>query len=433
MNILLIVPPIDVYLTPLAGIGILSAMAKKAGHCVEVLDLNILLYNDPEMNKLLWRRELSHYLDIQAINDFVWDIGLGEILERSIPSFDGDIDMVGIRTSADSKLMAVKIAKWFRTNHPNTTTIAGGPQTWYGYKSGYFDKIIHGYAEVEFAKLIGLSNMDGVIPDFSFASKYNYINDDMLPVETSRGCVHHCGFCSERIFEKFKTFPMDYVQKCFRYARDHGYKEIYFVDSLLNYTPNYLNDILGALKDHGLVCRCNLTPFNLSRENIEKLAETTTNAFCGIETFSSNFAMKLGKPGERDQITKILHLMNEVGLSIDTGIIIGGPPFQTREEFLEDINTIILHKDVLSKVIVSPLRIFENTPMHTKEFDGYSTIGWEIHEGDFNNRLSWLREMTEKLQEAGVCTEVTPKGIKNWISGLRKENRRYNEYLKEGH
>ncbi len=432
MNILLIVPPTDVYLTPLMGIGILSAMAKKAGHCVEVLDLNILLYNDPEINKLLWRRELSHYLDIQAINDFIWDISLGGILERSIPNFDGDIDMVGIRTSANSKLMAIKIAKWFRTNHPNTTTVAGGPQTWYGYKSEYFDKIIHGYAEVKFAELVGLPSMEGVIPDFSFASKYNYINNNMLPVETSRGCVHHCGFCSERIFEKFKTFPVDYVQKCFHYARDRGYKEIYFTDSLLNHTPNYLNGILDALKDYGLTCRCNLTPFNISRGNIERLTETATNVFCGIETFSNSFASKLGKPGERAQIIEVLHLMKEMGLSIETGMIIGGPPFQTHKEFLEDIDAIILHRDVLSKVIVSPLRIFKGTSLHTREFNGYSAIGWGTHEGDFDNRLSWLKEMTEKLQEAGIYTEVPSDGIKSWISGLRKENKRYDECIKEG-
>jgi len=422
-NIVLIIPPADIYLTPLLGIGILSAMAKSGGHNVNVIDLNILLYNDIEIDKLLWCRDLNHYWDSEDICDFIWDSKLREMLTGS-HDFN-DVDIVGIRISVNSKVISNKIAEWFNSNYPGIKLIGGGPQTWCVYNNHrYFDKMICGYAEKEFASIIGLTDYNKVIPDFSWASDYKYIKSDMLPIETGRGCVYRCSFCQERKFGKFEMHPIDFIETNLRLIKKSNFDEVYFVDSLINPTPNRLNRILNLTKDVGLKCHCNIVPFNLTKENIEGLKEVSKDCFVGIETFSDEFAGKLKKPGERSKILKVLDMMREVGLKIRTGIIVGGLPFQTEEELLLDIELIVSYGDVINKVIVSPLRIFNNSELFNCGMD-YSEIGWEFNKGDFDSRLYSLKFMTKELEQAGIKTEVSTVGMEDWVNGLKREDKRF--------
>ena len=423
MNILIIIPPADSYLTPLLGVGILSSMAKKAGHNVDVIDLNITLYNNPEIDHILWCRDFNGCWDSEDVCDLIWRSKLKDILENNC-NFN-EVDSVFIRVAANSKRMANKIAKWVRENYPRIKLIAGGPQTWYkeynNYK--YFDRIISGYAEEEFANIIGLSNYTETLPDFSWAYNYKYVNNKMLPMETSRGCIYGCSFCKEKTFGKFEIVPEDLLEKNLDFIKKSNCEEVYFVDSLFNYIPERMDKVLDLTKKIGLKCSCNVVPSTLTKTNIEKLKEVAKGCFVGIETFCSSFAEKLGKPGKRDEIFNVLNTMRKIGLKIQTGMIVGGYPFQTEDEFLSDIKTLSSYKDVIDKVIVSPLRIFRDSKLFDKRMD-HSEIGWEFNSGDFNNRMDSLIFMTKELEKAGINTEVSVEGIEDWIDGLRKENKR---------
>lgn len=427
-NIVLIVPPADIYLTPLLGIGILSAIAKKAGHNVDVIDLNIILYNNPEIDNLLWCRDLNNYWDSKDVCDFIWDSKLRMILEESRDFTD--VDIVGIRIAANSKMVGNKIAEWFHNNYPNIKLIGGGPQTWYdGHEYEYFDEIMYGYMEKEFARMVGLSEYDEIIPDLTYGLDHKYINDDMLPVETSRGCVYACKFCQERKFGKFEVLSINSVKRNLKLIKESGFKKVYFVDSLINSTSKRLNEVLDLTKDMGLKCYCNVVPYNLTMENIKKLKEVSYGCFTGIETFSDKFASRLGKPGSRKKIIKVLNMMRQIGLKIDTGIIIGGSPFQTREDIMLDTKSLISYNDVIDKVILSPLRIFRNSDLFNHKMN-HTDIGWEFNEGDFDTRLSYLTPMTKELQQGGINTEVSIIGMEDWINGLKREDKHFRRQRK---
>lgn len=424
MNISIIIPPADIYLTPLLGIGILSSMVKRTGHSVNIVDLNILLYNNIEIDNLLWCRDFNNYWDSEDVCDLIWRSKIKDILKNDY-NFD-KTDIILIRVSANSKVMANKIAKWFKRNHPKIKLVVGGPQTWYeeynDYK--YFDNVIGKYAEKEFASMIGLSDYTEILPDFTWASNYKYINNKMLPMETSRGCIYNCSFCKEREFGKFELVSERLLEKNLNLIKGLNCEEVYFVDSLINHTPERLDRILDLTMKSGLRCVCNAVPFTLTRKNIENLKNVTTGCFVGIETFSDSFAKKLGKPGKRRKILNILNIMRDVGFKIQTGIIIGGDPFQTKDDLLLDINTMSSYRDVIDKVIISPLRIFEDSTLLDKRMN-HSEIGWEFNPGDFDNRMNNLIFMTKELEKVGVKTEVSVKGIGDWVSGLREENRRF--------
>ena len=426
LNIVLIIPPADIYLTPSLGIALLSSMVKRAGHNVDVIDLNILLYNDIEIDKLLWRRDLNHYWDSEDVCNFIWDSKVRKMLENS-HDFN-DVDIVGIRISQNSKIMANKIAEWFRSTYPKIKLIGGGPDTWFnpGDQKYYnnFDKIIYGHAEKEFANIIGLTDDSELVPDFSWGLNNEYINNNMLPIETSRGCIYKCKFCQERRFGKFEILSMEHVKKNLDLVKRLNVKTVYFVDSFINTTDDRLNELLNLTKRTGLKCYCNIVPFNLTMENIKKLKEVSDGCFAGIETFSDKFATKLRKPGSRNEIIKVLDMMRQVGLKIETGIIIGGPPFQTEKDVMSDVTSIIAYSDVINKVMLSPLRIFKNSELFDQKMD-HTDIGWEFNDGDFNTRLSYLKTATEKLYQAGINTEVSPVGIEDWINGLKREDEHF--------
>jgi radical SAM superfamily enzyme YgiQ (UPF0313 family) len=424
MNILIIIPPADSYLTPLLGVGILSSIAKKAGHNVNVIDLNIMLYNDIEVDNLLWRRDFNDCWDSEDICDLIWRSKLKYILEDNCNL--NEVDSVFIRVAANSKLIANKIAKWVRESYPRIKLTAGGPQTWYKEYNDYeyFDRVIKGYAEKEFAGMVGLSDYIETLPDFTWSSDHKYINDKMLPMETSRGCIYNCSFCQEKKFGRFEISSYDFLKKNLSLIKKLNYKEVYFSDSLLNCTPERLDNVLDLTKESGLKCKCNLVPFTLTKKNIEKLKKVSKGCFVGIETFSDRFAKKMRKPGKRNEIFEVLNVMRKVGLKIQTGMIIGGQPFQTENEFLSDIKDLSSYNDVIDKVIVSPLRVFNDSALFDKRMD-YSEIGWEFNSGDFDNRMDCIIFMTKELEKSGINTEVSVEGVEDWINGIREENKRF--------
>lgn len=425
-NIVLVIPPADIYLSPLLGIGILYAMAKEAGHNVEVIDLNIDLYNSAEINQLTWRRGLNFYWNIPEVCNFIWDSSIEALLENGVKQLPFEnIDVVGIRLAADSRFMAYKIAGWFKEHYSDALRVAGGPDTWFEKPNRplLFDKELIGYAEGDFAKLIGLDNYH-VKPDFSFAEKYQYLRHNIMPSETCRGCIHKCTFCKERQFGRFSVYPYKTVIQNLSNIKHSGHREVYFVDSLLNHTTTHLKNVLKIVRKMELTCSYNITPINLDEHCISLMGEVSNKIFLGIETFSEDFAQHLGKPGSRKAVAKNLNLLRKHGVSIETGIIIAGYPFQNRWEFDKDVETIISYKDVLSKIVISPLRIYKGTALRKGWLKYPTAIGWwKDNPEEFQIRLEWLVEMTERLEHAGVSLEVPLSEVRSWIKGMLMEPR----------
>jgi len=52
-----------------------------------------------------------------------------------------------------------------------------------------------------------------------------------LPVQTSRGCVHRCPYCSVAAFNqhRFRQMPVDYVVACIKKEKKLGYRNFTFI------------------------------------------------------------------------------------------------------------------------------------------------------------------------------------------------------------
>lgn len=421
MNILFVVPPPDFYLSMNLGVAILSKMAIEAGHNVEVLDLNIDLYQNGEINKYSWCRDLNFHWEKQEVVDFIWDSSLEVLSEDALNKIKfKTIDMVCIRLTDLSYLMAEKLAGWFRNRYKNIKIIGGGPYTWTAKdKLKSFDEILQGYAEERFSKIIDSDKYSGAY-NLDFSHDYEYIYPDTFPIETSRGCPHKCIFCCERKFCNFQIFPYEVVENNIKNI-SASYNNLYFVDSLINPTLKHLNKILDYVERYELTLNCNLTPITLDSASIIRLKNLAGRVFLGIETFSQTYADKLNKPGHRSLVIKNLELMRKYGLKVETGIIISGPPFQTESDLSYDISLLKEFKDVFSKVILSPLRIFEMADISKCKLNVPSPVRWwENSYLEVEERLNNFLFMTQELEDNGVKTETNYSGSKKFIDNILK-------------
>lgn len=78
-----------------------------------------------------------------------------------------------------------------------------------------------------------------------------------LPIETSRGCINHCGFCyGPDFWGPYRSRTVEQVQDYLSYIKHRGVEEVFIEDDAINAsTPRFLG-ILDALKARKLYWSC---------------------------------------------------------------------------------------------------------------------------------------------------------------------------------
>jgi radical SAM superfamily enzyme YgiQ (UPF0313 family) len=341
--------------------------------------------------------------------------------------------------------------------------VYGGAKTPYTLIDKNVDYYVLGYADVTILELtdflagkkqsiehIEEVEIDGVkkykIDSFKYAEprmdsistswwrkEFNILPAESLPIETGRGCIFKCKFCSFPLLGKKKG---TYTRSCgiireelIKTFETTGTTSFYITDDTFNDDNDKMEEFHKMFTS--LPFKPKLTGYlrldliNKYTHQADLLSEMGfVGAFFGIETLQPESAKSIGKGLHPNKVKDRLYWLAEKWknkINVTSGFILG-LPYDTTDYFDELFNWSLEDDNPLQEIIFYPLKLFNNKT--NKELDRYNSefaINPEIYGYEFNTITDW-RLPSQKL-DYNMCKNIAEyynniRGPKNKISSF---------------
>jgi radical SAM superfamily enzyme YgiQ (UPF0313 family) len=304
-------------LFPPYNISKLTGMLRNNGYSVKAYDINIEAYHFflKEHGEDYWKSE-RYFLwqDKENFDKYILP-DLQPILYRIAEdiAFSG-VRVVGFSLYITNYFATMVLVRYLKELVPDICFIVGGPETitgsyWFDSDAkNIFNYIFVGEAEETLLytletlpeeypinKIVGSvdSRLDLDVyayPDYSDYVLSNYLMSG-ASIETSRGCVAKCSFCTETHFWKFRsTTPERVVEEIEHQVEKYGIKHFWFVDSLVNGDIKNFIQLLDLLIEKPWEIRWNSyarCDGRMTEEVFKKIADSGCSALSfGVESGS---------------------------------------------------------------------------------------------------------------------------------------------------
>lgn len=297
------VPALDLQYPP-SSPAIIKACVQSAGYTARTLDLNLLLheicgadkfmkvqYNFENVNPTIVNTtdavDAFFDNDQDLINQWL-NLSLDKIIAHN-PKWLG-ISVFSYKSHKSTLLLCWAVKKRL----PNIKIVLGGrgassytlgpdhkqfkkkTQAFFGdtptvnfaetlLHYGLTDKVIQGEGEqavIDLLKTDTPNNVTGLVTDIESIpfvdfddyniGAYHYINDPILPITGSKGCVRKCTFCDIPVlWPKFKFRSGTHIaQEMIHLYKKHRVRKFYMSDSLVNGSLSAFTDFITTLSDH---------------------------------------------------------------------------------------------------------------------------------------------------------------------------------------
>lgn len=423
----------------------LTSVLREYDYSVRVYDLNIESY-----------QHLLNIVDIDFWNGtkyYMWIVRenfYSLILPKIKPLLDKAIEeivesnpkVIGFSMYNTNMYATEYIFKELKRKLPDACYIAGGPevtttgQKHYLFKILPFNYLFVGEAEETLLsvleelpeeypthKYIGstdskikLENLPFI--DYSDYNLNNYLRNDGVSLEASRGCVAQCSFCSETYFWKFRSIDPIRVADEIGYLIDtYGIKRIWFVDSLINGHLKHFEKLLDLIIERGYeiswnsYARCD---GRMDRNFIKKIVDSgCTSLSYGVECGSQKVLNDMRKKIEIWEIENNLRHGHEVKLFNHVNWMVG---FPTEEpiDFMHSLQLLTNTRYYIDSI--SPgftTGIAEQSHMQT-DYKVYKIVAKETP-GDTTFLNNWF---TEGFKNTALHRFVRLKMLHVWLDIL---------------
>lgn len=447
MQTILCIPPPVSPDHPLLGVASIFTVLRSRGFEVDVLDLNAALALSPDISARHWRKE---GFDAWSRPEFLASVRpvLERLLEEHLSGMES-VEIFGLHVSSASRETASQIAKHVRKCRPHSLIIAGGPEFFDEPEliegTEIYDVVFLGEAEASLARWIdggGLSRRksrpiviagelmelnDLPIPFYGHFPMSSYSRPGVLPMETSRGCVNRCAFCDDsRMWKRYRRKSNQRIRSELLGLRSANAGQISFCDSVLNPSRKVFHVLLQILEECGLPWDGMLQAREIGYETAKLMRRSNcAGIFIGIESFSKPFLLLLNKEHSAIHGQQALEYLAAEGVKTSMGLIIAGPPLQSRKEFEHDLQILRQMASALFSVAINPLCIPGGTTLAEKGsslgIKGLGTrLSWKFwHAGrgleDLRRRLQWCREAAQLLTECGVSLGANYQEFDSYI------------------
>ena len=255
-----------------------------------------------------WQMEPLVLAVLASLTPPDWQVTIQDDRVETINT-DQPADLVGITVETYTARRAYQIAAAYRKR--GVPVVMGGyhPTLWPDEVQNHADAIVVGPAEGVWAQVLAdvisgnlKKRYDGPV-DFPWSGVFPrrgvYGNKNYLPlalVEFSRGCSHHCSFCSITSFSKGKHYfrPPDEVAE---EIRQTGQKIVFLIDDNIAANPMAVFDLCRALKPLNVKW---VTQISVEAAADPKLIGAMSDAGCvgvliGFESLRSDLLCSLNK------------------------------------------------------------------------------------------------------------------------------------------
>lgn len=356
-RIALVMAPAWGVLFPPYNLAKLTGMLRKHDYSVKVYDGNIQAYHylQDTYGEDYWRSERYFLWTIQEnfekyllpnLQDLFWKI-IKDIV-TSKPK------VVGFSLYSTNKHASIYMMKEIRRLLPDVCIVVGGPEVATGGEEKQFftenliNYVFVGEAEENLLQLLEnlptelpdrqpvgdtKSKLDldtYAYPDYTDYILSNYLHQDGVSIETSRGCVAQCSFCAETYFWKFRSMtPARVVEEIEHQINTHGVSRFWFVDSLVNGNIKNFRELVDIINEKNLgiswnsYARCD---GRMDTEFIQKIAESGCTCLSyGVESGSQKVLNDMRKKIEVWEIENNLKDSFNAGIFVHVNWMVGFP------------------------------------------------------------------------------------------------------------
>jgi radical SAM superfamily enzyme YgiQ (UPF0313 family) len=188
-------------------------------------------------------------------------------------------------------------------------------------------------------------------------------------IETSRGCLHLCNFCSirEMYGRSFRLFPLDRVLTDIEDAYSRGARHIFCTDDNITLDMDRFEQLCDGvirLKLKNLIFTTQASPIGFAHrpEIARKMAQAGfVSIFLGIENASTKNLKAMNKPNTLDTIQRGVTALQKENIIVSAGIINGlanDDPESIREnyQFIKKMGITSVMDQIMTPYPKTPLR-----------------------------------------------------------------------------
>ena len=186
-------------------------------------------------------------------------------------------------------------------------------------------------------------------------------------VQTKRGCVFKCSYCTYPLLEG-KRFRLrdatDVVDEIEALQSDYGPHPIFFVDSILNFPHGHVESICEEILKRGLKIRwsCYATPVKLDRRQAELMAGAGCEGIeLGTDAVDDEQLARLGKSFNAEIAEQANRYCMEAGLNVCQTVIFGAPG--ETEASVRNTCYALRKMQPTAVVAMTGVRLYPDTPL----------------------------------------------------------------------
>ena len=365
-RIAMVMAPSWSVLFPPYNIAKLTAILRQEQYSVKVYESNIECYHSllEQTGEDYWAYIKYYFWHIEEnyrkyLLPYIKNY-LDDVIEDIINS---DVRVAGFSMYTTNIYSVLYIVNALRERKPELCIIVGGPETFNGHHEfeeggkfyNLFNYIFVGEAEDNLLKvldelpeelplnvIVGSTNSRLELskypyPDYTDYDIRNY-QEAGVSMESSRGCIAQCSFCTETYFWKYRSLdPIRTVEEVEYLVKKHKVKRFWFVDSLANGNlkafEQFIDEVLKRklnIKWH-VLARCDgRMDFIFIRKAVA--AGCTALAF-GIESGSQKVLDDMRKKVDVWEIENNMRDVKKSGMYTHTTWVVGFPTEEAVDHF----------------------------------------------------------------------------------------------------
>lgn len=381
-NITLIICPAWGIIFPPYNIARLTGLLRTQGYKVTVYDLNIKAYHvlKEKTGIDFWSSEKYHLWFEERFDKDIWP-HIKDMIQDAIEEiYASNPDFIGFSLYNTNMWCSRIMMQMLRDLLEDTTIAVGGPEAsqdkiLHIVRPGVINYVFKGEAEHNLltfleekqynskAESVVIGNLESKLPldDLPFPDyrDYNlddYLHPDGVSIETSRGCVAQCSFCSETWFWKFRQrTPERVIEEMKDQIDKYGVRRFWFVDSLANGNLKAFRKLVDLMIENNLDIRWNSYARNdgrMDRDFIFAIAKSgCTSLSYGVESGSQKVLDDMRKKVELWEIEANLKDSYDAGMESHVNWMIGFPT----EENIDFVHSMVLIKNTAKYIAaISP-------------------------------------------------------------------------------
>lgn len=236
--------------------------------------------------------------------------------------------------------------------------------------------------------------------------KYYLQYGSMAGVQSKRGCVHRCVYCTYPLLEGRTVRPRpagDVVDDVERLVNDHHAGYIFFTDSIFNDDAGLFLDLLREMKRRrvSVPWTCFIKPGKMLEEHVLLMKETGLKAVEIGSDAASDVALRgMGKDFLFNDIISTNDVFVRNGIATANFFMFGGPE-ETKASVMEGIRNIVALEKTVSFMYMG-IRILPGTPLEKIALnEGVIRQGQDLLESVYYFSPALDRQWLEKTMLGG--------------------------------